>query len=366
MQNNDELWCTILESLRAFGRRMYAFRKRLTWRKTLALGLVGICVFYGLKRVHERLEPKGATVIVAEVERKTVPITQDFVSNTVAISTVDIRARVEGFLTEIAFVEGADVNEGDLIFVIDEAPFKAKLDQAKAQLESDQAALAFAEEQVKRYEPLMQKEYVAREQYDQYRTKADQAKAAVDADRASVEQATLNLGYCRMYAPISGRIGRMLVNIGNLVGGTAENTKLATIVQLDPMYAYFSPSSRDAAPILEDLANGKVEVELIMPDGSSFAHKGEINFVNNVVDNKTDTVTMRASIPNPEKTLLPGLYLQARVNLGTQADAVLVPEQAIAEDQQGTYVMVVRDDRTVEQRHITAGARMEGTRIVDQ
>ncbi len=365
MQLNDELWCSMTEWLRRFWVHVKSKRHLLTWRYLAALALVLVLVSWGLHRVHRLFVPHGPTVIVELAERKSVPYTQDFVANTVAVSLVDIRARVEGFLTQKAFEEGADVDEGALIFEIDEAPFKAKLDQAQAQLAQDEAALAFANEQVKRYAPLASKDYVSREDYDNYRTKADEARAAVEADRAAVEQASLNLGYCKMYSPISGRIGRMLVNVGNLVGA-GQDTQLATIVQLDPMYLYFAPSSRDAAAIIERLAQGKIEVEVIMPDGKPFAHKGPIDFVNNTVDQKTSTVSMRAVIPNPEKTLLPGLYLQARVDLGEHPDAVLVPEQAIAEDQQGSYVMIVKSDNTVEQRHVTAGDRIEGARIVDK
>ncbi len=341
-------------------------RRHLTWRKGLALLLAFVALAWALHAAHKRLMPHGTPVLVAVAESRTIAVTQDYVAATTAISTVDIRARVEGFLTQRAFQEGADVKQGDLIFAIDEAPFKAKLDQATAQLAADRAALAFAREQVKRYEPLMQKEYVAREQYDEYRTKADEAAAAVQADNAAIEQARLNLGYCRMYAPISGRIGRMLVNVGNLVGAAGQDTKLATIVQLDPIYVYFAPSSSDAAAIIAKRAQGPVEVSALLPDGTLFTHAGVLDFVNNVVDAKTSTVTMRASIPNPEKTLLPGVYVKARVNLGTHPDAVLVPEQAIAEDQQGSYVMVVRDDNTVEQRHVESTDRIEGTRVIDK
>ncbi|MFA4873921.1 MAG: efflux RND transporter periplasmic adaptor subunit [bacterium] len=366
MQLNDELWCEVLEWLHNFWGRVKRMRRFLTWRYLAAFALVLVAVSWGLHRVHRILAPHGPAVIVDLAERKSVPYTQDFVANTVALSIVDIRARVEGFLTQKAFEEGADVNEGALIFEIDEAPFKAKLDQAQAQLAQDEAALAFANEQVRRYAPLADKDYVSREDYDNYRTKADEAKAAVEADRAAVEQANLNLGYCKMYSPISGRVGRMLVNVGNLVGAGGQDTKLAVIVQLDPMYVYFAPSSRDAAAIIDKREKGKVEVEVLMPDGKPFEHKGVIDFVDNTVDQKTSTVSMRAVVPNPEKTLLPGLYLQARVELGVHPDAVLVPEQAIAEDQQGDYVMIVKDDNTVEQRHITAGDRIEGARIVDK
>lgn len=370
MSTHEQYVAECLSALQQFLHRVWfrllRMRHHLTWRKGIAALLALIAVIWFLGKAHERLMPHGTPVLVAPVESRTITVTQDFVAQTAAISTVDIRARVEGFLVQRAFQEGADVKQGDLIFAIDEAPFQAKLDQATAALSKDEAALAFAREQVKRYEPLMQKEYVAREQYDEYRTKADEAAAAVQADRAQIEQAKLNLGYCRMYAPIDGRIGRMLVNVGNLVGAAGQDTKLATIVQLDPMYVYFAPSSKDAEAIIEKHAKGPVEVSAMLPDGTAFKHAGALDFVNNIVDPKTSTVTMRASIPNPEKTLLPGLYVQARVNLGKHPDAVLIPEQATAEDQQGTYVMVVREDNTVDQRHITATARIEGMRVVDE
>lgn len=366
MQLNEEFWCEVQEWLRNFWERIKKMRHLLTWRHLAALVLVLALVSWGLHRIRRLLVPHGPAVIVNIAEQKDVPYTEDFVANTVAKLSVDIRARVEGFLIQKAFQEGADVKENALIFEIDEAPFQAKLDQAQAQLAQDQAAKTFADEQVKRYAPLASKDYVSREDYDNYVTKSEQAKAAVEADTAAVEQAKLNLGYCKMYSPMDGRVGRMIVDVGNLVGSGGQDTKLTTIVMLDPMYVYFAPSSNDATAILEKRTHGDVEVEVLMPDGKPFAHKGVIDFVNNTVDQNTSTVTMRAVVPNPEKTLLPGLYLQARVDLGMHKNAVVVPEQAIAEDQQGSYVMIVKDDNTVEQRHINAGDRIEGARIVDK
>ncbi|MFH1830523.1 MAG: efflux RND transporter periplasmic adaptor subunit [Pseudomonadota bacterium] len=313
-------------------------------------------------------EEKGAMlakpiVTVTQVKKQTVPVYLNYVGNTAAKEIVDIRARVEGFLIERAFVEGDDVKKGDLMFVIDPKPFETALAEAKAQLVKDEATLAFAKEQVERYRSLVEKEYVTREDFDNYVTKADEAAAAVEADKAAVVQAELNLGYCNMYAPFDGRIGRTLVNVGNLVGA-GQDTKLATIVMLDPIYTYFSPSDEDVYRILKEKQKGALPVDLTFSDGTKYPHQGKVNFVDNKVDTATSTLTMRATIPNPEKTLLPGIYANVRLYLKDMSDALLVPEKALGEDQGGQYVMVIVDNDVARRSYVKTGEPIDGMRVI--
>lgn len=318
--------------------------------------LIALGYFYYQEKMAMFMRP---VVTVAQVEKKDVPIYMDYVGNTAAIKTVDIKARVEGFLIERAFIEGDDVKKGDLMFAIDPKPFEASLAKALAALEKDMAALTYATEQVERYRGLVAKEYITKEDFDNLVTQMEQARAAVLADEADVENAKLDLGYCRMYAPFDGRIGRTLVNVGNLVGAAGQDTKLATIVELDPIYAYFSPSDDEGHKILKAKKSDGVPIEITLTDGTKFSHEGKLDFVNNVVDEATSTVTMRAIIPNPDKLLLPGIYVNVRLDLGTQSDALVAPQQAMIEDQGGQYVMIVGTDEEIRKSYVETGLKYD-------
>lgn len=307
----------------------------------------------------------GAPVVkVSLAVKKTVPVTLSYIGNTVAPRQVEIRARVEGWLSERYFVEGDDVNEGDLMYVIDERPFKAKLDQARAQLAKDEAAASFAKEQVERYGKLVTKEYVTRELYDQYVTTMGQADAAVAADRASVEQAELNLGYCRMYALVSGRVGRTQVDVGNLVGQSGSNNILTTIVPLDPIYVYFSPNEKEFLQIAGARSSGEIPVTLTFQDGTPYQHDGSLEFIDNAVNQQTSTVAMRAVLPNPKKTLLPGIYVNAHLLVAQAPNTILVPQTAIDETQQGFVVYVVDGGNKVEVRKVEIASVVEGMQVI--
>ncbi|MBW2203603.1 MAG: efflux RND transporter periplasmic adaptor subunit [Deltaproteobacteria bacterium] len=305
-------------------------------------------------------------VTITEVVLKTVPVRINYVSTTESVMKEEIRARVEGFLEERRFKEGDDIKKGDLVYVIERAPFQAELEGSLAQLAKDKAALAFALEQVKRYAPLAEKDFVTQEAFDDYQTKAKEAAASVKADRAKIKQDRLNLGYCTMYSPIDGRIGRTLVNVGNLVGAGGQNTHLATIVQLDPIYVYFSPSVEEVYTILKFNKKGTPSVDLILSDGSVYPYPGKVDFIDNTANPETNTVNMRAVVPNPEKMLLPGIYVQARLFLCELPDTPLIPEQAVAEDQGGMYVLVVGKDNKVEHRKVNSRWTYEGQQIIEK
>ena len=307
--------------------------------------------------------PPPPTVTVEKVVLKTVPVYLKYVATTQSIKTVDIRARVEGFLEERRFVEGNDVNKDDIIFVIEKAPYEAELEMSLAQLAQDKASLSFARDQVKRYKPLAEQDFVTQESLEDYVTKAREAAAMVKADLAKIKQNRLNLGYCTMYSPLNGRIGRTLVNVGNLVGA-GQDTKLATIVQLDPLYAYFSPSEKDLRQILKYRQKTDIPVDIILSDGTTHPHPGKVDFIDNTADPQANTINMRAVIPNPEKALLPGIYVQAKLFLCDVPNTPLITEKAIAEDQTGMYVYVVGKDNKVEQRPIKAGFLYNHQKII--
>ncbi len=315
------------------------------------------------KEKKQAAAPPPPTVTVEKVTLETVPVHLKYVATTESIKTVDLRARVEGFLEERRFVEGADVNKGDIVYVIEKAPYEAELEMSLAQLAQDKAAFSFARDQVKRYKPLAEQDFVTQESLEDYETKAREAAAAVKADLAKIKQNRLNLGYCTMYSPLNGRIGRTLVNVGNLVGA-GQDTKLATIVQLDPLYVYFSPSEKDLRLILKYRQQKDIPVDIILSDGTTHPHPGKVDFIDNTADPMANTINMRAVIPNPDKTLLPGIYVQARLFLCDVPDTPLISEKAISEDQTGMYVYVVGDGNKVEKRPVKVGFLYKHQKII--
>jgi RND family efflux transporter MFP subunit len=350
----------------AVNRQIRAFNRWLAQGFLMLLCSVFL-LFVGCKE-KQKAPPAAAPpeVTVTEVVLKTVPVRINYVSTTESVKKEEIRARVEGFLEERRFKEGDDIKKGDLVYVIERAPFQAELEKGLAQLAKDKAALAFALKQVKRYKPLAEKDFVTQEAFDDYQTKAKEAAASVKADRAKIKQDRLNLGYCTMYSPIDGRIGRTLVNVGNLVGAGGQNTHLATIVQLDPIYVYFSPSVEEVYTILKFNKKGTPSVDLVLSDGTVYPYPGKVDFIDNTANQETNTVNMRAVVPNPQKMLLPGIYVQARLFLREMPDTPLIPEQAVAEDQEGMYALVVGKDNKVERRGVTSRWTYEGQQIIEK
>lgn len=304
---------------------------------------------------EEKKTPPPMPVTVAPVESETVPIYLDYVGTTDSIQTVDINARVEGFLIKRAFEDGADVKEGQLLFVIDPRPFEADLAAAQAQLSESRASLSYALEQVRRYEPLVGKQYITQDTYDGYVTQAEENRAAVEAAQANVTQARLNLGYCTMYSPFDGRIGRRYVDVGNLVGAAGEPTKLATIVQLDPLYVYFSVAERDVPKVIGAQEENPLTVSVLLPDETKTPESGTVDFINNQVDVNTGTIELRAVVTNTRKSILPGQYVKVRLLLGEQPNTTIVPQQAVGEQQGQKYVFVVGEGDKVEFRNVTVG-----------
>lgn len=325
-----------------------------------------LCLLLGLAACEEdKTQAQTATpptVTVTEAVAQTVPVVREFVGNTAAVKLVDVRAKVAGYLEQRPFTEGADVKTGDVLFVIDQRPFQAALEQSQANHAQDQANLKFAKEQVARYKPLLKNNNVSKQKYENLQSQELADAAAVKASAAAVKNAQLNLDYTTITAPIDGRIGHTLVNVGNLV--SAEDTLLTTIVQLDPIYVYFSPSEADYQEIVSYQSKGSQTYNLILAGDRLYPQEGKLDFVDNQVDPQTDTIKMRAVFPNPDKTERPGQYAKVQVTLGQQENAILVPAPALGEDEAGHYLYVVGADNKVEQRRITLGATVKDQIIV--
>jgi membrane fusion protein (multidrug efflux system) len=309
-------------------------------------------------------------VSVASVVESKIPIYVEHVGTTEAVSTVEVRARVRGVLEKVLFKEGADVREGDMLFLIEPAPYRAALDKAKADLARAQATLERLQADYDRAVELSKQEVASQADLDHARAARNEGTASAQSLRAAAEQAEIDLSYTEVRAPISGRIGRILVTQGNLVGGT-EQTVIATIVQLDPIYIYWSPSEKERLDVLRLRKEGRyvqrneVEVRAVLADGSEYPLLGKLDFVDNTVDPSVGTVRVRAVFPNPDKTLLPGEYANLRILIGRDVPVLLVPAQAIVEEQGGSTVFVVGADATLASRSVAPGAASGDSRVIE-
>jgi RND family efflux transporter MFP subunit len=301
-------------------------------------------------------------VLVTEVVQKEVPMIRQWVGTLNGSENADVRARTTGYLQKRAYQEGGYVKQGDLLFEIDPRPFVAALDQAKSQLQEAQATLLGVELDAKRAKELFQGKVISEQEYTNKTQDYQTRLAAVAAAQAAMESAQLNLDYTKVVSPLDGIAGQAQAQIGDLVG-TGSNTVLTTVSQLDPIRCYFPISEQSYWEFADALkkamavpeAERPEKVELILPDGSVYSHKGKFAFVDRQVDPKTGTIQIAVSFPNPELTLRPGQYATARAEIGTISNALLIPQQAVSQLQGGNQVAVVSPDGKAEIRAIKVG-----------
>jgi len=323
--------------------------------KKVALAAVILAAAVGCSKKDPRAgaPPEAAPVTVASVARQDVPVEVRAIGHVEPFTTVALKARVGGQVLRVGFQQGQDVRKGDLLFQIDPRPYQAALAQARAQLERDRAIARNAEEDVKRYTDLAQKDYVTREQYDSTRAAAAAAVATTKSDDAAVQNAQLQLSYCTVTAPISGRTGSVLVNPGNMVKGNDDNP-LVVLNQVQPVYVSFSVPESSLAQIRQRLRPGeKLKVLAAASGNPSNTQTGELSFLNNAVDPGTGTILLKATFPNGNEALWPGEYVDVVLTLATEPKAIVVPAQAVQTGQAGQYVWVVKKDLTVESRPVT-------------
>jgi multidrug efflux system membrane fusion protein len=302
-------------------------------------------------------------VLAATAQQKVVPVQIRAVGNVEAYATVSIKSQVTGVLNEAHFKEGQDVKKGQLLFTIDPRPFEAALKQAEATLARDFAQVQNWREQARRYAELVNKQYVSREQYDQIRANADAAEAVVLADQAAVENAKVQLSYCYIYSPMTGRAGTILVNEGNLVR-VNDGTPLVVINQLTPIYVTFSVPEQNLEDIKRHMAAAKLRVDARFPSDEGRPETGSLAFVDNAVDRATGTVKLKAEFANATRRLWPGQFVTVALTLTSQADAVVIPSEAIQAGQDGQQVFVIKPDKTVELRPVSVGPTNEGESVI--
>jgi multidrug efflux system membrane fusion protein len=335
--------------------------------------LVGFLFLGACSNSPSAEEPKSkerpaVPVTVASVFTKDVPIQVSAVGNVEAYSTVAVKSRVSGELVGVHFQEGQEVKEGDLLFTIDKAPYEVALKEAQARLERDQALARKAKDDVRRNMPLAEKDFVSRQSLEQFISAAEAAEAQVKADQAAVENLQLQLGYCSIRSPISGRTGSLLIQKGNLVKANDENKFLLTVHQIEPIYVTFAVPERYLGEINRRTKEGKMEVQVNTQENPSLAEPitGVVTFVNNTVEQSTATIRLKATFQNRDRRLWPGQTTSVLLTLGVQPNAVVVPSQAIQAGQSGSYAFVVKQDQTAELRLVSVSRTTNGETLVDK
>ena len=342
----------------------------------LALALACFIASCG-ERQQQGGAPPPPTVVVAKPIKRTVFDFDEYVGRFTAINSVEVRARVSGYLDKLHFKDGQLVKQGDLLFTIDKRPFQNTLDQARANLVQAQSNVAYTEADYTRGQALVRDKTITDQTFEQRAQAFRNAKASVTANEAAVRQAELDLEFTELRAPVNGRIGDRRVSPGNLVtGGTSGNTTmLATIVSIDPIYFEFT---FDEASYLryerlakkgEDIAsrNASVQVAIKLIDESDFDHEGRMDFVDNVIERATGTIRGRAVFANPSEVFTPGMFARVRVPGSPPYEGLLVPDIAVGTEQARRYVVVVDDQDTARIKYVTLGQlTSDGLRVIKE
>ena len=308
---------------------------------------------------------------VVTVQPQNSPLTRDLVGRLSAYRSADVRARVAGVLLKRDYEEGTDVTRGQLLFQIDPAPLQAELNAAKASLAQAQASWTNNKVTAQRVRELAPKGYVSKADLDNALAAERSSAAAVQAARANVETARINLGYANVTAPIAGRAGQQQVTEGALVGSGAA-TLLTTVEQIDPLYVNFTLSVESLENMRQAQSEGnvtlagqnKASVRITLPDGSTYAEPGTVDFSAATVNPATGSVDLRATIPNPKHKLLPGMYVTLQANLGQRHKVFVLPQQAVQRDTAGAYVMTVGADNKVVRKEVTTADMRNGDWVI--
>ena len=316
---------------------------------------IGLLSYFGAEiRANERRAPKGPPAIpvtVEPVDQRLVPFRIQAIGNVEAYSTVAVKARVDGQIIQVGFKEGEEVRKGQALFKIDPRPFEAALRQAEANALRDTAAAEQARSQEKRYQDLLDKNFVSKEAYAQIRTNATTAEATARASQAALDNAKLSVEYCTITAPIEGYAGKIQIQLGNLVKANDVNP-LVVINQVHPIYVNFAVPEQRLAEVREHMAANPLSVDALAPGSDQAAATGVLIFVDNAVDPSTGTIRLRARFANKENSLWPGQFVGVSVRLFEQPDAIVIPSTAVQTGPEGQYVYVVGKDNVADVRKI--------------
>jgi multidrug efflux system membrane fusion protein len=344
----------------------------------LGLASTGVLTGCGKDRLPGATSDVPAIPVSQPVQRQVTDYV-DFTGRTDAVESVGIRARVTGYLVKMPFKEGAEVKQGELLFEIDPRPYQAQLDQAQGQVELNQAQLTLARTTYERDRPLAASGTISQQQFDQDKAAVDEAAARIKASQAAVEVYKLNLAFTKVTSPIDGQVSRYYYTRGNLVN--QDQTLLTTVVSLDPMYAYFDMDEPTFLRIGRAISEGRIQLPVEGSDipilmglqgEDGYPHRGVFNFINNVVNPSTGSISVRGKFDNPRsprgiRLLRPGMFVRIRLPIGQPHQALLVIDKALSSDQGLKYVYVVDRDHKLEYRRVKTGALQEdGLRVINE
>ncbi|MBR1167503.1 efflux RND transporter periplasmic adaptor subunit [Bradyrhizobium liaoningense] len=330
---------------------------------TLAALLAGTGALSGDKDAGMKAAP-AAQVDVAAVQVKHIQHWDEFNGRISAVESIEIRPRVSGFVTRVAYKEGSEVRRGDLLFAIDQRPYQAALDSAMAQLERARATALLAKARDERAQKLLPSSALSQDEADARRAAYAQSEADVLNAEAAVELAQLNLEFTEVKAPIEGRVGRALLTSGNLV--VADQSLLTTMVSQDPVYVDFDPDEQSYLRYSAEARRnpGPMAVRVALADEEDFAHRGMVDFQDNRVDPATGSIRMRAKLRNGERIFTPGLYARVQVASAKKVEAILVDDKAVLTDQDRKYVYVLGPNNTAQRKDVQIGRKSDGLRVV--
>jgi membrane fusion protein, multidrug efflux system len=344
------------------------------WHRALLCGLVGWCVLLSAcQQQQAAAPPPPPKVTVSQPVLREVIEWDEFTGRIEAVESVEVRARVSGYLQSVHFTHGAIVKKGALLFVIDPRPYQAELNRAKAAFEQAIARYERTQKDFVRAQQLIKSRAMSQEDVDTRGADQREAQEAVQAARAAVEAAQLNVEFTQVRAPISGRISREFVTVGNLInGGTADSTLLTRVVSLDPIYSYFDVDERSYLKYSRLWREGqqsgsrevKIPVHLALGNETGFPHQGQLDFIDNRLDPNTGTMMGRSVFSNHDQTLIPGLFARIRLPGSSQYEALLIPDGAVGSDQTQRFAFVVNDQNTVEYRKVELGPIIDGLRVI--
>src|SRR6266571_479065 len=346
----------------------------LHWISRYALSGLMLLMIACAQQPQATAPPPPPKVTVSQPSSRDVVEWEEYTGRLEAAESVEIRARVNGYLQSIHFKDGAIVKHGDLLFVIDPRPYQTELERAKAELALANARLERMGKDLARAQMLVRSRAVSEEEVDTRISDQRQAQESVQAARAMVNAAQLNIEFTQVRAPISGRISRYFVSIGNLISGgtTVQSTLLTTIVSPDPIYCYFEADERSYLKAMRLLhggertngREGRQPAYVGLADEEAFPHQGYIDFVDNRLDAKTGTITGRAVLPNPDLLLVPGLFARVRLPAGSKYKALLLPPEAVGSDLSQQFVFVVDTQNLAQYRKVAMGPIIDGLRVI--
>lgn len=336
-----------------------------------AVALALSALLAACKEENNYQAPPPPTVTVSPPVREKVSNYLEVTGTTAAYNAVSLVARVEGYLTSVNFEDGTLVEKDKLLFVIEQAPYIAQVKLYEATIAAEKAQLLNAQTEFDRQTRMLAQNATSQATVDKWRAQRDEAAAGLEEARANLEVAKINLGYTRVLAPFAGRMGRHLIDPGNVVGAGTPTT-LATIEQLKPLYVYFTVNERDLLRIRKWAREQKIPVGTVpsvpvyagLQDEQGYPHEGTLDFVATGLDTKTGTIQGRAIFQNTDISMVPGLFVRIRVPLGAAEPQLLVPDKVVNLDQAGQYVLIVGNDNTVQQRRVKTGALVGGLRVI--